>query len=76
MTSIISSGDLENFISRQDKRSWNNVSFSVIGRLPKAKKPKAEFDACLDALMTVFSGYVVADARNWELMTPIPRLLN
>ena len=36
--------------------------FSVIGRLPKAKKPKAEFDACLDALMTVFTGYVVAAA--------------
>lgn len=36
--------------------------FSVIGRLPKAKKPKAEFDACLDALMTVFSGYMVAAA--------------
>ncbi len=36
--------------------------FSVIGRLPKAKKPKKEFDACLDALMTVFSGYVVAAA--------------
>lgn len=36
--------------------------FSVIGRLPKAKKPKEEFNACIDALMAVYSGYVVAAA--------------
>ena len=36
--------------------------FSVIGRLPRAKKPKEDFNASLDALMAVFSGYVVAAA--------------
>lgn len=35
---------------------------SVMGRLPKAKKPKEDLNACFDALMTILNGYIVAAA--------------
>ena len=36
--------------------------FSVLGRLPRAKDPKKDFNACLDALFTVLKGHFVAAA--------------
>ena len=47
-----------------DERLWkcHFYLFSVIRRLPKTNK-RAEFDACLDAPMIAFSGYVVAAAN-------------
>ena len=42
-----------------------------IGRLPKAKKPKKDLHACLDALMTVFKGHTIAVACSiLELESP------
>ena len=35
---------------------------SLLGRLPRAKDPKKDFDACLDALFTVLKGHFVAAA--------------
>ena len=36
--------------------------FSLIKRLPAAKKPKEDMHACTDALFTVLKGYIVAAA--------------
>ena len=36
--------------------------FSQLGRLPHAKVPKNDLHACLDALLTVFKGHIVAAA--------------
>ena len=36
--------------------------FSLIKRLPAAKKPKEDMHACTDALFTVLKGYIIAAA--------------
>ena len=36
--------------------------FSQLGRLPHAKVPKKDLHACVDALMTVFKGHIIAAA--------------
>ena len=35
---------------------------SLLGRLPKATKPKKDFHACSDALFTIFKGHIIAAA--------------
>ena len=35
---------------------------SLLGRLPKAKKPKENMNACVDILFTVLKGYYIASA--------------
>ena len=36
--------------------------FTLIGRLPQARKPKDDLHACLDALRTVFKGHIITVA--------------
>lgn len=36
--------------------------FSILGRLPCAKHPKKDLDACMDALQTIFKGHLIAAA--------------
>ncbi len=36
--------------------------FCLLGRLPKAKSPKKDLNACLDALITVYRGHIIAAA--------------
>ena len=36
--------------------------FSLLGRLPKANDPKKDMHACLDVLMTIMKGYIIATA--------------
>ena len=35
---------------------------SILSRLPKAKKPKKDYNACIDALFTIVKGHVIAAA--------------
>ena len=39
-----------------------NQMYSLLGRLPAAKNPKSDMNACVDALMTVLNGHYIAMA--------------
>ena len=42
--------------------SWALICCSLLGRLPKAKVPRKDFNACIDILFTVLKGHYIAVA--------------
>ena len=42
----------------------------MLGRLPKAEKPKEDLHACLDALTTVYSHIIAAECEELGITNP------
>lgn len=62
MASLIFAGHLEVPFHHKFPRSWHIKLCSLFGRLPKAKKPKKDYNACIEALFTIVKGHIIAAA--------------